>query len=414
MTAWSPVWQVSIDGGNYTTVTLSNLSMTSGRTDIYTQPVAGYATVELVNTNFADFSIEVHDSLTLQVKNSSGTFTTIFGGFVTDIDQSVKSSGEISIVQSFRITALGALSKLPKILTDGVLSKDFDGDQIYSVLEPVFINAWNEVAPSLTWATYTPVTETWANAQNVGLGEIDQPGDYELAARSSSETDVYSLVAGLATSGLGYIYEDAQGRICYADASHRSQYLAANGYTELSANHALSRGISTSRKIGDIRNKVSITHKNNGISTAQDDTSIALYGQQGQNILTSIEKTADALSQAEFYLALRANPQSLFKSITFELTNPELDDADRDALIGAFMGLPLYITDLPSNLAGGSFEGFVEGWSFTAGFNKLSITLNLSPVAFSLQFMKWQDVGAAETWNTLNPTLEWIDATIVA
>lgn len=414
MTAWSPVWQVSIDGGNYTTVTLSNLSMTSGRTDIYTQPVAGYATVELVNTNFADFSIEVHDSLTLQVKNSSGTFTTIFGGFVTDIDQSVKSSGEISIVQSFRITALGALSKLPKILTDGVLSKDFDGDQIYSVLEPVFINAWNEVAPSLTWATYTPVTETWANAQNVGLGEIDQPGDYELAARSSSETDVYSLVSGLATSGLGYIYEDAQGRICYADASHRSQYLAANGYTELSANHALSRGISTSRKIGDIRNKVSITHKNNGISTAQDDTSIALYGQQGQNILTSIEKTADALSQAEFYLALRANPQSLFKSITFELTNPELDDADRDALIGAFMGLPLYITDLPSNLAGGSFEGFVEGWSFTAGFNKLSITLNLSPVAFSLQFMKWQDVGAAETWNTLNPTLEWIDATIVA
>ena len=361
MTAWSPVWQVSIDGGNYTTVTLSNLSMTSGRTDIYTQPVAGYATVELVNTNFADFSIEVHDSLTLQVKNSSGTFTTIFGGFVTDIDQSVKSSGEISIVQSFRITALGALSKLPKILTDGVLSKDFDGDQIYSVLEPVFINAWNEVAPSLTWATYTPVTETWANAQNVGLGEIDQPGDYELAARSSSETDVYSLVSGLATSGLGYIYEDAQGRICYADASHRSQYLAANGYTELSANHALSRGISTSRKIGDIRNKVSITHKNNGISTAQDDTSIALYGQQGQNILTSIEKTADALSQAEFYLALRANPQSLFKSITFELTNPELDDADRDALIGAFMGLPLYITDLPSNLAGGSFEGFVEG-----------------------------------------------------
>jgi hypothetical protein len=414
MTAWSPVWQVSIDGGNYTTVTLSNLSMTTGRTDIYTQPVAGYATVELINTNLADFSIEVHDSLTLQVKNSSGTFTTIFGGFVTDIDQSIKNSGSVGLVQSFRITALGALSKLPKILTNGVLSKDFDGDQIYSILEPVFINAWNEVAPAITWATYTPATETWADAQNVGLGEIDQPGDYELAARSSSETDVYSLIAGLATSGLGYIYEDAQGRICYADASHRSQYLAANGYTELSANHALSRGISTSRKIGDIRNKVSITHKNNGISTAQDDTSIALYGQQAQNILTSIENTADALSQAEFYLALRANPQSLFKSITFELTNPELDDADRDALIGAFMGLPLYITDLPANLAGGSFEGFVEGWSFNAGFNKLSVTLNLSPVAFSLQFMKWSDVGAAETWNTLVPTLEWIDATIVA
>jgi len=414
MTAWSPVWQVSIDGGTFTTVTLANLSVTSGRTDIYTQPVAGYATVELINTNGADFSIDVNDSFTLQVKNTSGTFTAIFGGFVTDIDQSVKSSGASAIVQSFRITALGALSKLPKILTDGVLSKDFDGDQIYSILEPVFINSWNEVAPALTWAAYTPATQTWSDAQNVGLGEIDQPGDYELTARSSSQTDVYSLISALATSGLGYIYEDAQGRICYADSTHRSQYLASNGYTELSASHALSKGIATSRRIGDIRNKVSITHKNGGISTAQDDISIAVYGQQAQNITTSIENTADALAQANFYLALRANPQSLFKSITFELTNPELDDADRDALIGVFMGLPLYITDLPANLAGGSFEGFVEGWSFTAGFNKLSVTLNLSPVAFSLQFMKWQDVGAAETWNTLNPTLEWIDATIVA
>jgi hypothetical protein len=414
MTAWTPVWQVSIDGGTFTTVTLANLSVASGRTDIYQQPVAGYCTVELINTNGADFSIDVNNSFTLQVKNTSGTFTAIFGGYVTDIDQSVKSSGASAIVQSFRITALGALSKLPKILTNGVLSKDFDGDQIYSILEPVFRNSWNEVAPALTWAAYTPATETWANAQNVGLGEIDQPGDYELTARSSSEIDVYSLISGLAISGLGYIYEDAQGRICYADATHRSQYLASNGYTEVSANHALSKGIATSRRIGDIRNKVSITHKNGGIATAQDDTSIAIYGQQAQNITTSIENTVDAESQADFYLALRAYPQSLFKSITFELTNPEIDDADRDALIGVFMGLPLYITDLPANLAGGSFEGFVEGWSFNAGFNKLSVTLNLSPVAFSMQFMKWLDVGAAETWNTLNPTLEWIDATIVA
>lgn len=414
MTAWNPVWQVSIDGGTFTSVTLSNLSLTSGRTDIYQQPVAGYCTVELINTNGADFSIDVNDSFTLQVKNSAGTFVPLFGGFVTDINQSVRSSGASAIVQSFSITALGALSKLPKILTTGVLSKDFDGDQIYSILEPVFRNSWNEVAPALQWQNYTPATETWTNAQNVGLGEIDQPGDYELTARSSSETDVYSLISALANSGLGYIYEDNQGRICYADQSHRSQYLAANGFTEVSANHALSRGIATSRRIGDIRNKVTITYKANATTSAQDDTSIATYGQQAQNITTTLEKGADAVTQAAFYLALRANPQSLFKSITFELTNPEIDDADRDALLGAFMGLPLYITDLPLNLAGGSFEGFVEGWSFNAGFNKLSITLNLSPVAFSIQYMKWLQVGAAETWTTLSPTLEWIDATIVA
>jgi hypothetical protein len=413
MTAWSPVWQVSIDGGTFTAVTLSNLTISSGRTDIYQQPLAGYCSVEIVNTDQSVLAIEINNSLALQVKDSSGTFIPIFGGFVTDIDQSVKSSGALAIVQTFRVTALGALSKLPKILTEGVLVKDFDGDQIYSILSGLLYNAWNEVPAATQWTTYN-ATETWANAQNSGLGEIDQPGDYKLAARSSSVTDVYSLVAALATSGLGYIYEDAQGRIGYASSTHRSTYLAANGYLDVTGNHALSRGISTSRKLGDIRNAVTITYKNGAQVTDTDAASIALYGQQAQNITTSIENGADATSQAAFYLDLRAYPQSLFKSITFELTNPEIDNADRDDLLNVFMGLPLDITNLPTNMTGGRFQGFVEGWTFNSAFNKLSVTLNLSPLAFSLQAMKWVNVPITEAWNTINPTLDWTNATIVA
>jgi len=413
MTAWSPVWQLSIDGGNYQTVTLANLVVTSGRTDIYSQPVAGYAFVEIVNTDQSTLAIDVNDSFALQVKNSSGTFVPIFGGYVTDIDQSVKSSGSKAIVQTFKVTALGTLSKLPKVLTDGVLSKDFDGNQIKTILTPILFNQWNEVPAATTWATYT-ATETWANAQNTGLGEIDVPGDYELTARTSNTTDVYSLISGLATSGVGYIYEDAQGRICYADSTHRGEYLATNGYIELSGNDALSRGIATSRRIGDIRNKVTITYKNNAQQTAENTASQTLYGIQAQNIQTTIENAADATSQANFYLALRAYPQSLFKSITFELTNPELDNADRNALIGAFMGMPVDITNLPTNMTGGRFQGFVEGWTFSAGFNKLQITLNVSPIAFSLQAFKWLNVPATENWTTINPLLDWTNATIVA
>ena len=413
MTAWSPVWQVSLNGGTFTSVTLANLTITSGRTDIYSQPVAGYCSVEILNTNQTNLAIEINDQITIQVKDSTGTFKPIFGGFITDIDQSVKSTGALAIVQTFKVTALGALSKLPKILTEGVLSRDFDGDQIYSILSDILFNTWNEVPAATQWNTYN-ATETWANAQNSGLGEIDRPGDYDLAARSSNTTDVYSLVAGLATSGLGYIYEDAQGRIGYADSTHRSEYLAANGYLEVTGHHALSRGVATSRKLGDIRNSVTITYRNNNEQSASDATSIALYGTQAQNILTSLHDAADATSQANFYLALRAYPQSLFKSITFELTNPEIDNSDRDRLINIFMGEALDITDLPANMTAGRFQGFVEGWTFNAGFNKLSVTLNLSPAAFSLQAMKWNNVPAPEKWNTLSPTLQWINATIVA
>lgn len=413
MTAWNPEWQLSIDGGTYTTVTLANLTISSGRTDIYSQPLAGYCTVEIVNTDQSAVAIEVNDSFALQIKDSTNTFRPIFGGYVTDINQSVRSSGSNAIVQSFTVTALGALSKLPKVLTEGVLTKDFDGDQIYSILSPLLFNTWNEVPAATTWATYN-ATETWANAANSGLGEIDQPGDYELTSRASNVTDVYSLVASLATSGAGYIYEDAQGRIGYADSTHRGEYLATNGYTELSGNHALSRGIATSRRIGDIRNKVTITYKNGDQHTAEDTASQSLYGVQAQNIITSIENGADATSQANFYLALRAYPQSLFKAITFELTNPEIDNADRDALLQVFMGLPIDVTDLPANMTGGRFQGFVEGWTFNAGFNKLQVTLNVSPIAFSLQAFKWLNVPATEKWNTISPTLDWTNATIVA
>jgi hypothetical protein len=413
MTNWNPDWALSIDGGSYESVTLANLTINSGRTDIYSQAIAGYCTVEIINTDQSAVNIEINDSFALQVKDSTGTLKPIFGGYVSDITQSVRTAGSNAIVQSFKVTALGALSKLPKILTEGVLTKAFDGDQIYSILSGILFNQWSEVPAATTWATYN-ATETWANAQNSGLGEIDRAGDYELTSRASNVTDVYSLVAALATSGAGYLYEDAQGRISYADSTHRGEYLATNGYTELTGNHALAAGVSTSRRIGDIRNKVTITYKNGDQHTAEDLASQALYGVQAQNIITSIENGAAATSQANFYLALRAYPQSLFKSITFELTNPEIDDSDRNTLLGVFMGLPIDVTNLPANMTGGRFQGFVEGWTFNAGFNKLQLTLNVSPIAFSLQAFKWTNVPIGETWNTINPLLDWTNATIVA
>jgi len=414
MTAWTPDWAVSINGaGDVTNVTLANLTITSGRTDIYSQPYAGYCNVELINLDQSPIAIDVNDAVIIKVKDSTGTYVNLFGGDVTDIDVEVRSAGSNGIQESIKITALGALSKLPKILTNGVLSKDFDGNQIYTILSALLFGTWNSVPPALTWAAYDP-TETWANAQNTGLGEIDQPGDYELAARSSSAIDVYSLVSGLATSGVGYLYEDASGRIGYADSTHRSQYLAANGYVEVTGNHALANGIRTSKRIGDLRNKVTVQTYNGTQQTATDAASIALYGEQAQIIDTTLHNSADATTQAAFYLSLRAYPQDQFRAITFPLTNPEIDNGDRDNLLNVFMGQPLDITDLPANMVDGRFQGFVEGWTFSAGYNRLDLTLVLSPLAYSLQAMKWSNVPVTEAWNTISTTLDWLNATIVA
>jgi hypothetical protein len=413
MTQWTPEWQLNINGVNYTNVTLSTLTVVSGRTDIYSQPRAGYASIEIINLNLTPITIDVNDGLSIKVKDSTGTFVNIFGGSVTDSQVEVISTGTGGINESIRITALGSLAKLTKTLTEGVLAKAFDGDQIYAILADTFFNTWAEVPAATTWATYNATT-TWEDAENSGVGEIDQPGQYELAARSSNLTDIYSLVAGLATSGLGYLYEDAQGRIGYADALHRGIYLANNGYTMLSGNHALSRGIRTIRRLGDLRNNVTITYKNGQQESAIDLSSVDQYGAQAENITTSLEHDYAAQEQADFYLGIRAWPQDVFESITFTLGNSELDDSDRDSLLNVFMGLPLDITDLPANMVNGRFQGFVEGWTFRAGYNRLDITLNVSPTAFSLQSMQWLDVGVTETWNTLSNTLDWNEAIIVA
>jgi len=415
MSIFNPVWKVIIGGTEFTNYALANLSITSGRTNIYEQANAGYVNLELINLDQSAIDIEINDAVTIELQDSTNTFVPIFGGTVVEFDIGIAASGSVAINQSVSILALGALSRLPKALTDGVLSKDFDGDQILTILTDLLINSWNEVPAALQWATYDP-TEQWQNAQNTGLGEIDTPGNYELANRGSSSINVYALVSALATSGLGYIYENAFGQISYADSTHRSAYLATNGYTDLSAAQALANSLSIQTRSGDIRNEIVLKYGNNSSNEVvdSDSTSIALYGKLAQIITTTIENASDAEDQAAFYLTLRAYPQANFNQITFELTNPEIDDADRDALINIFMGLPLRINDLPLNMAAGTYLGFVEGWTWRASYNTVSVTAILSPLAFSLQAMQWQDVPIAEQWNTISGSLTWADALVVA
>jgi hypothetical protein len=168
------------------------------------------------------------------------------------------------------------------------------------------------------------------------------------------------------------------------------------------------------KRAGDVRNKVKIVYKNAQEVEDSDATSISTYGELGQNITTSLESGTDAATQAAFYLELRANPQFMLRSITFPIASSEIDDSDRDALLGIFMGLPLNISDLPANMLGGAFQGFVEGWTWQASLGALSLTINLSPIAYSLPAFKWMDVPAGETWLTVSPTLDWLNATIVA
>jgi hypothetical protein len=415
MTAWSPDWKLTVAGVDYTDIAISDIQHEAGRTDIYQQPNPSYIQITFVALSGQTLPFDINDSLDLQVKNSAGTYVNLFGGDITDITVAVGATGAIASVVEYSVLAMGSLVKLARELYSASISQDEDGNQIYDVLSSVLLGTWNDVPAATTWAGYDP-TETWANAVNLGLGEIDQPGLYTMENRAASPDTIYNILSLIANSAFGYLYEDNQGNIGYADADHRQTYLLANGYVDLDARHALSQGLSTITRSGDIRNDIVINYGNNFGSqkTATSASSIATYGYKSESLNTVLHSAVDAQAVADRYIAQRAFPQPAFQSITFPITNPEIDNSDRDNLLGVFMGQPLNIQNLPAQISSGEFEGYVEGWSWSTRFNELFLTINLSPVAFSQVAMRWNTTPITEAWNTLSPTLTWEYATIVS
>jgi hypothetical protein len=410
MTLWTPEWRILIDGVDYSSNTIANLNITSGRTSIYEQPVAGYGYVELINFTNESYAFTVGTDILISIKDSTGTYVDLYGGFISDLEISVQTSGSIGYVTTARITALGALSKVARSNWDIALARAYDGTQIYTMLSDLLLNNWNEVAPALQWYDYDPTT-TWANAENVGLGEIDQPGQYEMIARGADPVSMYTLAAQIAESGLGYLFEDSSGRIGYADAIHRQNYLAANGYTTITANNAIGVGLRSITRSGDVRNYITLNYGNGSSNVVVSDlASIAEYGKFAEIFDTNLHDHTEAAAVAARRLQLKAYPRAFFDSIEFPLGSPEIDDSDRDALLNVFMGLPLEVTDLPPNIVDSSFQGYVEGWTFRASYHALSVVINASPIEFSQVTLRWNQVSASESWNTISNTLTWEDA----
>ena len=406
---WLPEWRITVGTNVYTNVT--GVNVTTGRIDIDRQCQAGYARMDIINSTNALFDIDVTDSLTLELKDSGGTYVPVFGGTVSDFSTSVRSPEESGYVTLGTILAVGALAKLPKAIYTDSVAHGLDGEQIAIILSELLVNEWIEVAPALQWQDYDPTT-TWANAENVGLGEIDA-GLYEMDNLSAADRNTQTLVQQIADSALGTLYEDKQGRISYADADHRSNYLAANGSTQLDGNYASPASVKSILQIGKIRNSEIVRYGNDYGSTysATDDASITTYGRYQRTFDSNIRFLADVEDIIERDLALRSVPRTQLDQITFRLDNPLMPNALRDDLINLFFGEPVVITNLPFNMFEGYFSGFVEGISMRATPTFVDATIYVSPTDFSLIAPTWATVLPTNTiWSGVNGTLQWSKA----
>jgi hypothetical protein len=407
---WLPEWRVTVGDDVYTTVT--SVSYASGRLDIDRQATAGYCRVEIINTDNSPFTINVTEPITLELKNSSGTYVTVFGGEVSDFNIGVRSPEETGYVTTGTILGIGSLARLTKAIYNTALSEGLDGAQIAAILGAALNLSWAEVTPTVTWDTY-PATTTWDEAESY-IGTIDSGFYTMIALAANTSAKSQTLADQIATSALGQLHEENDGNVSYDDADHRSNYLAANGFTNLDGSYATPSSITSTTQTARIRNSLIYRYATGYGSTysTSDTDSIASYGLFERSFDSNIKNLADITDIASRELKLRKTPRGSLGAITFRLDNPDMPDSMRNDLIGIFFGEPVLISNLPSNLLGGQFDGFVENVALRATPSFTEITLYVSATDFSLSTTQWETVlPTSLMWSGVNAILTWTNAT---
>jgi len=407
---WLPEWRVTVGDDVYTTVT--SVSYASGRLDIDRQCTAGYCRVEIINTNNAPFTINVTEPITLELKNSSGTYVTVFGGEVSDFNIGVRSPEETGYITTGTILGIGSLARLTKAIYNTALAEGLDGAQIDAILGAALNLNWNEVTPTVTWDTY-PATTTWDEAESY-IGTIDSGFYTMIALAANASAKSQTLADQIANSALGQLHEENDGNVSYDDADHRSNTLASNGYTFLDGAFATPTSITSTTQTARIRNSLIYRYATGyGTTYSTSDTdSIASYGLFERSFDSNIKNLADITDIATRELNLRRSPREQLGVITFRLDNPDIGNAMLDSLIGIYFGQPVLINNLPSNMLGGTFEGFVENVALRATPTFVDITLYITATDLSLSTTQWETViPSSVIWTGVNGTLIWNNAT---
>jgi hypothetical protein len=407
---WLPEWRVTVGDDVYTTVT--SVSFASGRLDIDRQCTAGYCRVEIINANNAPFTINVTEPITLELKDSGGSYVTVFGGEVSDFNIGVRSPEESGYITTGTILGIGSLARLTKAIFNTALVEELDGEQIADILGAALNLNWNEITPTVTWATY-PATTTWDEAESY-IGTIDTGFYTMIPVAASASAKSQTLADQIANSALGQIHEEKNGDVSYDDADHRSNTLSANGYTFIDGAYATPTTITSTTQIARIRNSLIYRYATGYGSTyaVSDPDSIASYGLFERSFDSNIKTLTDITDIANRELNLRRVPKGSLGAITFRLDNPDMPSAMLDSLIGVYFGQPMLISNLPSNLLGGTFDGFVENVALRATPTFVDITLYITATEFSLSTTQWDTVLPSNIiWTGVNGTLVWNNAT---
>lgn len=413
MTVYTPYPKVIFAGVNeFADNTISDISISLGRRDIYEQALVGIANVRLWTDADTALNVNLSDSVQIQIQDSTGTYQPIYTGTISDLDVSLDAYGSEGSVAIYSITAVGPLALLNRYTTGGDgFHKEFDGTRILNILTDAFLQNWDEVVPTLTWSDVSSLA-TWANFDGTNqtlvdnlVTDIDTPGSFELTAYSDGPANALTLAQNAAQSGRGFLYEAPSGEIFYDSYDSR----ATQTPLTLTENDLLAVGLRQAAQWSEIVNDVTLTYKNNQEVFAADYTSQQSFGELSGFRATQLENGTDAQSQADNFLLSRAYPRTYPEELTIPLHSPTVSDVTRDALITMKVGSAVYTQDLPA-VFGGTFDGFVEGIIWNVDRYTANMTLICSAISETYPHLIWLQIAPTVTWAGYTPsTTEWQD-----
>ena len=377
---WSPNATVTIDGVDFTEESLWNVNVSYGRTTIWEQARAGYASIDILNITNTDYGFDMNLPVVITVDDSSGNPVTLFTGKISNVSNRVAAAGENGLAAIQTISAISTFADMArKVIGDSNWPKEDDDDR----MTRIFTDA------------------------GVTIETVDTPPVYEFTARSASPSDAYSLAATYAQQAFGYIYETPLGEVGFANESRRFVSARDYGYLNISTDYILYNSVQSQKTLSDIMNSIVLSYKANAQKTASDATSITNYGIVAGSVTTELETGTDAQTQADRYVTLRAYPRTSLSSFSLQLDSPDVTSGDLDALLAISMDTAIEIDNLPIAIKNTTYKGFVEGWSFSINRVQVNLTFDSSDVAYSVTPTRWQDVPALLTWNDVGATVTW-------
>jgi hypothetical protein len=379
MTAYNPQPTVIINGVTHTSISLWNVSVSYGRTSIWQQPRASFASISILNTTNTDYGFDMNQIVIVKVKNSANADVTLFTGKITSVDNTIDSSGSVATSAIQTITAVGPFADMSRKIIGG--------------------SAWPQEDDDVR------MTRIFNDA-GATIDVVDTPGIYEFKAVTPPVTDAYTLAATYATQAFGYIYETPDYEVGFANESRRFVDARDNGYFLIPKSYVLWGGIASQKTLADITNSVSVTYRA-GSEFAEDLTSQATYGIVAATVNTELHDSSDAQVQADRYVVLRAYPRTSLSSFTVQVDSSVITDVNRDKFLAMTMGEPIEIDNLPIPIKNTTYKGFVEGYSFSINRYQMSLTLTTSDFTYSITPTRWQDVDPADIWSGVDPAIQW-------